>query len=158
MTLMVREATGDYRVATPAEIRKAALDHLSTAVQRGATMDSPAAVREYLALRMEREHEAFAVLFLDAQCKVLGLEELFRGTVSQTSVHPREIVKRALKLNASSVVLAHNHPSGELEPSRADQMLTQTLKAALQLVDVRVVDHIIVGGGRSVSFAERGLL
>lgn len=121
--------------------------------------DSPARVKDYLALQLAgRPHEVFAVLFLDAQHRLLRLEELFQGTLTQTSVYPREVVKRALQLNAGAVVLAHNHPSGVAEPSRADEYLTQTLKTALQLVDVRVLDHVVVGQGQVVSMAERGLV
>jgi DNA repair protein RadC len=98
------------------------------------------------------------VLYLDAQNRVLADEELFRGTLTQTSVYPREVVRRALQLNSAAVILAHNHPSGAAEPSRADEFLTQSLKSALQLVDVRVLDHLVVGRGQVVSFAERGLL
>ena len=121
--------------------------------------DSPGRVKDYLALHLGgRPQEVFAVLFLDGQHKLLRLEEMFHGTLTQTSVYPREVVKRALTLNAGAVVLAHNHPSGLAEPSRADEYLTQTLKSALQLVDVRVLDHIVVGQGQTVSLAERGLL
>lgn len=121
--------------------------------------DSPGAVRTYLRLHLAQlSHEVFAVMFVDAQSRLLRFEELFRGTLSQTSVYPREVVKRALELHASSVILAHNHPSGVAEPSRADELLTQTLKSALALVDVRVLDHFIVGQGEVMSFAERGLL
>lgn len=121
--------------------------------------DSPGAVKHYLQLQLAaRPHEVFAVLFLDAQNRLLALEELFRGTLTQTSVYPREVVLRALHHQAASVVLAHNHPSGSVEPSRADEALTQTLKAALALVDVRVLDHVIVGTGQALSMAERGLL
>ena len=121
--------------------------------------DSPAKVKEYLQLQLGgREHEVFAVLFLDAQNRLVRLEEMFRGTLTQTSVYPREVVKRALELGAAAVILAHNHPSGAAEPSRADEFLTQTLKSALALVDVRVLDHLVVGRGEVVSFAERGLL
>jgi DNA repair protein RadC len=121
--------------------------------------DSPDRVKDYLRMQLgEREHEIFAVLFLDAQSRLLKLEEMFRGTLTQTSVYPREVVKRALELGAAAVILAHNHPSGAAEPSRADEYLTQTLKSALQLVDVRVLDHFVVGRGAVVSFAERGLL
>jgi DNA repair protein RadC len=121
--------------------------------------DSPGKVKEYLQLQLGgREHEVFAVLFLDAQSRLLRLEEMFRGTLTQTSVYPREVVKRALELGAAAVILAHNHPSGAAEPSRADEFLTQTLKSALALVDVRVLDHLVVGQGQAVSFAERGLL
>jgi len=121
--------------------------------------DSPSAVKDYLALKLGgREREVFAVLFLDAQHRCIELEELFHGTLTQTSVYPREVVKRALALNAAAVVLAHNHPSGLAEPSRADEFLTQTLRSALGLVDVRVLDHIVVGRGHVVSLAERGLM
>jgi DNA repair protein RadC len=121
--------------------------------------DSPGAVRDYLHLQLAaREHEVFAVLFLDAQHRLLQFDEMFRGTLTQTSVYPREVVRRALALNAGAVILAHNHPSGVAEPSRADEFLTQSLKSALALVDVRVLDHFVVGKGQVVSFAERGLL
>jgi len=121
--------------------------------------DSPQRVREYLRLQLAHlPHEVFAVLFLDHQHRLLAMEELFRGTLAQTSVYPREVVKRALALNAAAVVLAHNHPSGVAEPSRADEHLTQSLRSALALVDVRVLDHFVVGAADVVSFAERGLL
>lgn len=121
--------------------------------------DSPQAVKDYLQLQLGAlAHEVFAVLFLDAQHRLLSFDKLFTGTLSQTSVYPREVVKRALARNAGAVILAHNHPSGVAEPSRADEYLTQTLKSALALVDVRVLDHLVVGHGQVVSFAERGLL
>jgi DNA repair protein RadC len=121
--------------------------------------ESPQAVKDYLRLQLGHlAHEVFAVLFLDTQHRLIRLEELFRGSLSQTSVYPREVVKRALALNAGAVILAHNHPSGVAEPSRADEYLTQTLKSALGLVDVRVIDHMVVGHEAVVSFAERGLL
>ncbi len=121
--------------------------------------DSPDAVRDYLRLQLAaREHEVFGVLFLDAQHRLLQFDEMFRGTLTQTSVYPREVVRRALALNAAAVILAHNHPSGVAEPSRADEFLTQSLKSALALVDVRVLDHLVVGREQVVSFAERGLL
>lgn len=121
--------------------------------------DSPAAVSHYLQLHIaSRPHEVFAALFLDAQHRLIAMEELFRGTLSQTSVYPREVVVRALHHHAAAVILAHNHPSGGVEPSRADEALTQTLKAALALVDVRVLDHIVVARGQTLSMAERGLV
>ncbi|NVM86825.1 DNA repair protein RadC [Variovorax sp. SG517] len=121
--------------------------------------DSPDAVKQYLQLHIgTRPHEVFAVVFLDVQHRMLALEEMFRGTLTQTSVYPREVVTRAIHHHAAAVVLAHNHPSGSIEPSRADESLTQTLRAALALVDVRVLDHIIVGPGQSLSMAEKGLL
>ena len=121
--------------------------------------DSPDAVKQYLQLHIgPRPHEVFAVVFLDVQHRMLALEEMFRGTLTQTSVYPREVVTRAIHHHAAAVVLAHNHPSGSIEPSRADESLTQTLRAALALVDVRVLDHIIVSPGQSFSMAEKGLL
>nr|WP_297356462.1 DNA repair protein RadC [uncultured Caldimonas sp.] len=121
--------------------------------------ESPEQVKQYLRLQLgSRPHEVFAVLFLDAQNRLLALEELFRGTLTQTSVYPREVVKRALWHNAAGVILSHNHPSGVAEPSKADEYLTHTLKNALGLVDVKVLDHIVVGRDQAVSFAERGLL
>ena len=120
---------------------------------------SPGALKHYLQLHLAaKAHEVFAVLFLDAQNRLLAMEELFRGTLTQTSVYPREVVLRALKHGSASVVLAHNHPSGTVQPSRADEALTQTLKAALALVDVRVLDHVIVAQGEALSMAEKGLL
>jgi DNA repair protein RadC len=120
---------------------------------------SPSAVRDYLRLLLAgREHEVFVVMLLDAQNQVLSCEELFRGTLTQTSVYPREVVKVALAANAGAAIFAHNHPSGCSEPSRADELLTQTLKSALALVDVKVLDHFVVAGAESISFAERGLL
>ncbi len=122
-------------------------------------LSSPRAVRDYLRLSLGgREHEVFVVLLLDAQHRVIAFEELFRGTLTQTSVYPREVVKCALKANAAAVIFAHNHPSGIAEPSHADEILTRSLKAALALVDVQVLDHFIVAGTRTLSFAERGLL
>ncbi len=121
--------------------------------------DSPGAVRDYLQLQLAaQQREVFAVLFLDAQHRLLSFDEMFRGTLAQTSVYPREVVRRAMALNAAAVILAHNHPSGVAEPSRADEFLTQSLKSALALVDVRVLDHFVIGQGQVVSFAERGLL
>jgi len=120
---------------------------------------TPDAVKRYLQLHLSaRNHEVFAVLFLDIQNRLLALDEMFRGTLTQTSVYPREVVLRALHHQAAAVVLAHNHPSGSVQPSRADEALTQTLKAALALVDVRVLDHVIVGTGETLSMAERGLV
>lgn len=122
-------------------------------------LSAPQDVKDYLRLQLaHEEREVFAVMFLDAQNQLLQFEALFRGTLSQTSVYPREVVKRALALQASAVILAHNHPSGVAEPSQADEFVTQALKQALQLVDVRVLDHVVVGGEQAVSFAERGLL
>jgi len=122
-------------------------------------LSSPRAVRDYLRLALAgREQEVFVVLLLDAQHRVIAHEELFRGTLTQTSVYPREVVKCALRHNAAAVIFAHNHPSGVAEPSHADEILTRSLKSALALVDIQVLDHFIVAGSRTMSFAERGLL
>lgn len=120
---------------------------------------SPDAVKDYLRLQAQGLlHEVFAVMYLDAQNRLIDYEPMFRGTLTQTSVYPREIVKEALSVNAASVILHHNHPSGVCEPSRSDEVLTQTVKAALALVDVRVLDHIISSDHGVLSMAERGLL
>ena len=135
--------------------RRALREKLTT----GNALNSPSAVRDYLRLKMQSlPHEVFVAMFLDAQNRVIETEELFRGTLTQTSVYPREVVKRALHYNAGAVILAHNHPSGVAEPSHADETLTQALKQALALVDIRVLDHFIVAGSSVLSFAERGLL
>ncbi len=121
--------------------------------------DSPQAVKHYLQLHLAaKAHEVFAVLFLDSQNRLIALEELFRGTLTQTSVYPREVVLRALHHHAAAVVLAHNHPSGSVQPSRADEALTRTLKTTLALIDVRVLDHVIVAPGAALSMAEEGLV
>lgn len=132
---------------------------LSQELTERTVFDSPQRVKDFLRLQLgHRPHEVFAVLFLDAQNQLIRLEEMFRGTLTQTSVYPREVVKRALELHAAAVILAHNHPSGVAEPSRADEFLTSTLSAALRLVDVRVLDHLVIGSAGVTSFAERGLL
>jgi DNA repair protein RadC len=132
---------------------------LASQLQQKTIFSNPQAIRDYLQLQLgKREHEIFAVLFLDTQHRLIVLEEMFRGTLSQTSVYPREVVVRALALNSASVVLAHNHPSGTAQASRADEAITQTLKAALALVDVRVLDHFIVTSAQAVSMAEMGLI
>ena len=135
--------------------RRAMLQRL----QEREAFHTPDAVKQYLQLQLaHKNHEVFAVLFLDSQNRLLAMEELFRGTLSQTSVYPREVVLRALHHQAAAVVLSHNHPSGSVQPSRADEALTQNLKASLALVDVRVLDHIIVGQGQALSMAEQGLI
>jgi len=122
-------------------------------------LTSPGAVRDYLRLSLaHRQHEVFVCIWLDAQHKVVGTEEAFRGTLTQTSVYPREIVKKALARNAAAVIFAHNHPSGVAQPSQADELLTRNLREALALVEVKVLDHFIVAGNQAISFAERGLL
>jgi len=125
----------------------------------GDALASPGAVRDYLRLTLEnRAREAFVAVLLDAQHRVIAQEELFQGTLTQTSVYPREVVKCVVRHNAAAVIFAHNHPSGVAEPSQADQTLTETLKRALALIDVRVLDHFVIGRGAATSFAERGLI
>lgn len=142
-----------------AAVIEQALQLLATEVQGANALTSPAVVKDFLRLKLgDRPHEVFAVVFLDSQHRVLAIEELFRGTLSQTSVYPREVVKEALARNAAAVVLVHNHPSGSAEPSRADEFLTNTLRQALALVDVRVLDHLVVTRTSVLSFAERGLM
>ena len=141
-------------------IIKSALEILDRRLrQPGETFDSPAKLRQFLRLLLaEREHEAFLVILMDSQNRMIHSEELFRGTLTQTSVYPREVVKLALKHNAGAVVFCHNHPSGLAEPSRADEVITGDLKKALALVDVKVLDHFIVASREVLSFAERGLI
>lgn len=132
---------------------------LGEELKRVAVFAQPSAVTDYLkVLFAGREYESFVVLYLDSQNCLIEVEELFRGTLTQTSVYPREVVKSALRFNAAAVMLSHNHPSGSVTPSRADEHLTQTLKAALALVDVRVLDHLVIAGNNSLSFAETGLI
>jgi DNA repair protein RadC len=136
-----------------------ALRILEARARIGDALSSPQAVRDYLRLRLhDRDHEVFMCVYLDAQHRVLAFDELFRGTLAQTSVYPREVVKAALAHNAAAVIFAHNHPSGVAEPSRADELLTQALKQALALVDIRTLDHFVIAGPALVSFAERGLI
>jgi len=133
--------------------------HLYEELNRGETLTSPASSREYLQARLcHYPYEVFACLFLDNRHRLIACEELFRGTVNGASVHPREVVRRALDHNAAAVILAHNHPSGVAEPSQADIQLTSRLRDALGLVDVRVLDHLVVAPGDWASLAERGLL
>jgi DNA repair protein RadC len=133
--------------------------YLSECLSRGQQLTSPADTRNYLLLRMrDYPHEVFACLFLDNKHRVIAFEELFRGTIDSASVYPREIVKRALEHNAAAVILAHNHPSGECEPSIADRSITERIGAALNLVDIRLLDHLVVGDSNCLSFAETGLL
>ena len=138
---------------------KRALRILEGRMRSGPVLSAPTAVRDYLRLSLsERCHEVFVCVFLDSQHRVIACDELFRGTLAQTSVYPREVVKAALAHNAAAVIFAHNHPSGVAEPSRADELITQALKQALALIDVRVLDHFVVAGSALVSFAERGLI
>jgi len=156
-------ATLHYPIKTPRRGDKTILRALAILERRltqpGQVLNSPRAVSDYLRLMLaDTPHEVFTCLFLDTQNRVLATEPLFRGTLAQTSVYPREVVKRALAHNAAGVILAHNHPSGVSEPSQADRWLTDQLKAALAMVDVKVLDHFIVAGNHALSFSERGWL
>ena len=132
---------------------------LQEKLKESAALTSPGAVRDYLRLRLaSRKEEAFVCIWLDAQHKAIDFEVPFTGTLTQTSVYPREIVKSALRVNAAAVIFAHNHPSGVAQPSQADELLTRNLKEALALIEVKVLDHFIVAGNQAISFAERGLL
>lgn len=133
--------------------------HLRETLERGNALQNPSDTKKYLMAQLrDRPHEIFACLFLDARHRVIAFEEMFRGTIDGASVHPREIVKRALAHNAAALILAHNHPSGVAEPSQSDQRLTQRLRDALRLIDIRIIDHLVVGDGQVASFAELGLL
>ncbi len=159
-----REALCAQRGVGPARyaLLQAALElvrrhHLET-LRAGPPLTSPRVARDYLVAQLrDRDHEVFCCLYLDNRHRLLGFEELFRGTIDGASVHPREVVKRALSRRAAAVILVHNHPSGVAEPSQADEVITSRLRDALALVDIRVVDHLIVGDGICVSLAERGL-
>ena len=158
-SLMVRDSQGRYLLATADQILEAARQAIEHKIQRGASFSSPAAVKEYLCAKLGGfEHEVFAVLFLDTQHRLIEYAEMFHGTIDSASVYPREVVKETLRLNAAAVIISHNHPSGNPEPSAADKAMTAQLRQALALVDVRTLDHIIVAGSRTTSFAERGLL
>jgi DNA repair protein RadC len=155
----VKGLGGDAKRAELAAVLELARRAVAQQLQQREIFSSPGAVMQYLQLELAaRPHEVFAVLFLDAQNRLVAMEELFRGTLTQTSVYPREVVRQALHNHAAAVVLAHHHPSGTVQPSRADEALTQTLKAALALIDVRVLDHVIVAPGGAFSMAEHGLI
>jgi DNA repair protein RadC len=133
--------------------------HYQQLMMQGSALANPRATREFLRMRLrDLPHEVFCCVYLDNRHRVIGFEELFRGTIDGASVHPREVVKQALSRNAAAVILCHNHPSGTAEPSQADELITRRLKEALGLVDIRVLDHLVVGDGVCESFAERGLL
>jgi DNA repair protein RadC len=150
---------GPAKQAEIAAVMELARRSLAQQMSQQPILDVPQQAKDYVRLQLGHlPHEVFAVLFLDAQHRLIKLEEMFRGTLTQTSVYPREVVKRALDLGSSAVILAHNHPSDAAEPSRADELLTQTLARVLHLIDVRVLDHFVVGRSSVMSFAERGLL
>ena len=159
VTLMVSDGQGNYRTADKEEILRSAQQILFTSLTEKGLMDDALAVGKYLQAWIGTlEHEVFAVLFLDCKHRLIEREIMFRGTISKTAVYPREIVKRCLEFNAAAVIFAHNHPSGCFQPSREDEALTQTLKCALNLVDVRCLDHIIVSPKGSYSMAQNGLM
>jgi DNA repair protein RadC len=152
-------AESGFRMATIEEIMTGARQALALRIRRGTDLSSPQRARDYLMMRLaEREHEVFTVIYLDNRHRLIACQELFRGTIDGASVHPREVVKEALRHNAAALILDHNHPSFVAEPSQADELVTRRLREALQLVDIRVLDHLIVAGGETLSFCERGLL
>jgi DNA repair protein RadC len=154
-----RKSAEGFVPVADAEVIGAALSVLSAQVSRGNTLNSPRAVREFLAIRYANlEHEVFTCIFLDNRHRVIACEDLFRGTIDGASVYPREVVKAALAHNAAACLLAHPHPSGIAEPSQADEFITRRLKEALALVDIRLIDHVVIGGGAFVSLAERGVI
>ncbi|MGP2832041.1 RadC family protein [Serratia nevei] len=158
-TLMVRDTQGRYLPATADQILEAARQVVEQKIQRGTSFTSPEVVKEYLCAKLAGyEREVFSVLFLDSQHRLIEYVEMFRGSINSTSVHPREVVKQALQLNAAAVLLSHNHPSGSPEPSEADRALAKRLKEISALVEVSVLDHVIVAGIGTTLFAECGLL
>jgi DNA repair protein RadC len=158
-TDFVREAAVGLTAVPDAEILEAAFRILARRMARGSCLGSPKATCQYLMLRFaELEHEVFAVIFLTKRHTVIACEDLFHGTIDGASVHPRIVVKKALEHNAAAVIVAHNHPSGIAEPSQADELITQRLKEALALMDIRLLDHIVTAGASAVSLAERGLI
>jgi DNA repair protein RadC len=158
-SLLAQLKDGSSRPATAEEIISAAREHMSRRVRRGTQLSSPKATRDYLTLKLGTlEREVFAVIFLDKRHRLISYQEMFQGTIDGASVHPREVVKEALKQNAAAVILAHPHPSGVAEPSQADELITTRLRDALNLIDVRILDHIIVAGGDTTSMAEMGLV
>jgi len=159
-SLLIRDAdTGVVREATSPEILAAAREQLARRMRRGATLASPKATYDYLSLRFGTlEHEVFCVIHLDNRHRVIDFQEIFRGTIDGASVHPREVVKEALRRNTAACILVHPHPSGIAEPSTADELITRRLQEALALVDIRVLDHLVIAGSEVLSFAEKGLI
>lgn len=158
-TLAAESGIGDARLTMLIALPEIARRYFEETLPRGATIRSPADTEAFLKARLrDRPHEVFCSLYLDNRHRVLKFEELFRGTIDGTSVHPRELVRQALGLNAAAIILAHNHPSGVAEPSQADERITRRIKSALELFDIRLLDHLIIGDGISTSLASRGLL
>jgi len=158
-TFTQEKGLGTAKYAQLQAVLEMARRHTFEELDRGGVLTSPEATRAYLSQKLRQyQHEVFACLFLDNQHHILEFEELFRGTIDSASVYPREVVKQALKHNAAAVIFAHNHPSGIAEPSQADKLITDKLKQALALMDIRVLDHFIIGDGQPYSFVENGLL
>lgn len=158
--ILAREnGIGDARLAMLGALPELARRYFEETLPRGEAIRSPADTETFLLARLrDRPHEVFCCLYLDNRHRVLKFEELFRGTIDGTSVYPRELVKQALAINAAAIILAHNHPSGVAEPSQADERITRRVKSALELVDIRLLDHLIIGDGISTSLASRGML
>jgi DNA repair protein RadC len=158
-TLMRAAGIGRARADQLTALALIARRYFEASLAEGEPITSPADTEAFLRARLGHlPHEVFGCLFLDNRHRVLGFDELFRGTIDGTSVYPREVVKEALSVNAAAVILAHNHPSGVAEPSQADERITRRLKSALELVDIRLLDHLVIGHGRAVSLASRGLV
>ena len=158
-TFCAERGLGTAKYAQLQAVLEMARRHLGETLQQGSALTDPATTRRYLSTCLrDHDHEVFACLLLDNRHRVLRFSELFHGTLNGASVYPREVVKHALRHNAAAVIFAHNHPSGVAEPSEADRHLTRRLKSALELVEIRVLDHIVIGDGEEVSFAERGLI
>jgi DNA repair protein RadC len=157
--LLEIKGLGQAKTAQFAAAIELARRAMAEELKERSALTSPGAVRDYLRVALgHRRHEVFVCIWLDAQHRVMGIEEAFEGTLTQTSVYPREIVQSALRRNAAAVIFAHNHPSGVAQPSQSDELLTRSLKEALALIEVRVLDHFVIAGNQAISFAERGLL
>jgi DNA repair protein RadC len=157
--LAATDGIGDARLATLKALRELTQRYFEETLPVGEAIRSPTDTETFLLARLrDRPHEVFCCIYLDNRHRVILFEELFRGTIDGTSVYPREVVKQALKLNAAAIILAHNHPSGVAEPSQADERITKRVKSALELVDIRLLDHLVIGDGTSTSLASRGLL
>ena len=158
-SILAEEGIGEARLAALRALPELARRYFEESLPAGSAIRSPADTEAFLLSRLRHlGHELFCCLFLDNRHRLLRFDEMFRGTIDGTSVYPREVVKEALAVNAAAVILAHNHPSGVAEPSQADERITRRLKSALELVDIRLLDHLIVGDGRATSLASRGLL
>lgn len=158
-TFSARPGLGDAKFAQLQAVLEMGRRHLWQSLSRGPALTSPLQTREYLAARLRHEpHEVFACIFLDNRHRVIRFEELFRGTIDGAAVYPREVVKKALAHNAAAIIIAHNHPSGITEPSQSDETLTRRLREALNIVDIRLLDHLVIGDGHPVSLAERGIV